>query len=118
MMPSAKMNSANAPAIGLSASAACDEDWMSVMPVACSVAAVVMMIAIAIRLENAMPTSVSIRMRRISSLPIGGILLQRLLVGIDALLFGLLRRLPDEQIRRDGRAEDGDQRGQKRCVPL
>jgi len=30
MMPSAKMISAKAPAIGLSACAACDEDWMSV----------------------------------------------------------------------------------------
>jgi hypothetical protein len=30
MMPSAKMISAKAPAIGLSASAPCDDDWMSV----------------------------------------------------------------------------------------
>src|SRR6516225_10509577 len=50
--------------IGISAAAACAEDWISRMPALCSVAAVVMMIAMAMMLENAIPTSVSIRMRR------------------------------------------------------
>lgn len=66
-MPSAKMNSANAPATGLRASAACADDWMSVFPAACRVAAVVMMIAIAMTFDTAIPTSVSMRIRLISS---------------------------------------------------
>ena len=64
MIPSANSSSANLPANGLSAAAACAEDWISRMPALCSVAAVVMMIAMAMMLENAIPTSVSIRMRR------------------------------------------------------
>jgi hypothetical protein len=65
-MPSAKMNSANAPATGLRASAACAEESMWVLPDACKVAAVVMMMAIAIKFDTAMPTSVSMGMRFIS----------------------------------------------------
>lgn len=67
MMPSAKMSSARGPAIGFNASAAWAELWMSVLPCACKVAAVVMMIESAIRFENAIPISVSRRIRRNSS---------------------------------------------------
>ena len=62
-MPSAKMNSAKCPAIGLSASAACADVSISVLPLAFSVAAAVMMIEIAIKFEKAIPTMVSARMR-------------------------------------------------------
>jgi superfamily I DNA/RNA helicase len=55
------------PAMGFRAWAACAEVWMSVTPLACRVAAVVMMMAMAMMLEKAIPTSVSRRMRRNSA---------------------------------------------------
>ena len=42
-MPSVNTAKVSGPAIGRSASAACEEVWMSVMPPACSVAAAAMM---------------------------------------------------------------------------
>ena len=42
--------------VGRSASAACDEVWISVMPCACSVAAAVSMMNSATRLESPIPT--------------------------------------------------------------
>ena len=65
MMPSAKMVKAKRPAIGRSASAACDEVWMSVTPCAFSVAAVVSMMNSAMMFEKPMPTIVSSCMRAI-----------------------------------------------------
>ena len=56
MMPAANSTKVNTPATGRSASAACDEVWISVMPCAFSVAAVVMMMKSAIRLEKPIPT--------------------------------------------------------------
>ena len=55
-MPRAKTTNTNGPAMGRSASAACDEVWMSVTPWACRVAAVVSMMNSATRFESAMPT--------------------------------------------------------------
>lgn len=63
MMPTAKISDANSPAMGLSACAACAEVSILVTPWAFKVAAVVTMIEIAIRFENAMPASVSARIR-------------------------------------------------------
>jgi len=55
MMPNAKTKNAKRPAIGFSAVAAWVELSISVTPWACSVAAVVMMIASPTRLDSAMP---------------------------------------------------------------
>ena len=55
MMPRLKRRNAKRPAIGRSASAACADDSISVMPCVCSVTAVVSMMKNAIRFENAMP---------------------------------------------------------------
>ena len=55
---------------------------------------------------------------RNSSSLAGAIKLQGRLCRVDPLFFGLLRGLPDEKVRRDRGAEDGDQRCQKRAVPL
>ena len=63
MIPSAKITKANCPAIGLRASAACDEVSISLTPWALSVAAVVSMMKSAMMLERPMPTSVSSWMR-------------------------------------------------------
>ena len=49
-------NALNGPATGRSASAACCAVWTFVVPCACKVAAVVMMMAMATRLLMAMPT--------------------------------------------------------------
>jgi len=38
--------------------------------------------------------------------------------GIDSLVLGLLRGLPEEQIRRNRHAEDGHDGGEKRCAEL
>ena len=65
MMPAANSTKVNGPAIGRSASAACAEVWISVMPCACSVVAVVMMMNRLMTLEYPMPTQVSSRMRPI-----------------------------------------------------
>jgi len=54
------MSSAKGPAIGFKASAACAELSISVLPWACSVAAVVTIIESAIRFEKAMPIIVSV----------------------------------------------------------
>ena len=56
IMPAANNAKVNTPAIGRSASAAWAEVWMSVIPCAFSVAAVVMMMNRLIRLEYPMPT--------------------------------------------------------------
>ena len=63
MMPVANSAKANSPAMGRNASAACAEVAMSVMPRACSVAAVAKTIASDTSELNAMPTIVSIRIR-------------------------------------------------------
>ena len=63
MMPSAKIANANSPATGRSASAACDEVWMLVMPCMLSVTAVATTMHRAITLENTMPNEVSCLMR-------------------------------------------------------
>src|SRR5712671_1443418 len=55
MMPAANRAKVKTPAIGRSASAAWAEVWISVIPCACNVAAVVMMMNRLIRLENPMP---------------------------------------------------------------
>jgi hypothetical protein len=68
-------------------------------------------------LENAIPVIVSARMRPNSRLASNGVYDQRLLVGIDALVFGLFGRLPEKQVGRDRRAEYRDQRGEKSRVP-
>ena len=73
-MPSANSTEANSPASGLSAAAACAEVRISCTPSACSVAAVVAMIASATRLETAMPIRVSARMRSIAEAPWRGAL--------------------------------------------
>ena len=63
MMPRANSAKANGPATGARASAAWEAVWMSFTPWALRVAAVLIMIARAMRLEKAMPTKVSIRIR-------------------------------------------------------
>ncbi len=63
MMPSAKRTKAKGPAAGRSASAACAELWISVAPLACSVAAVVTMMARPTSTATPMPTAVSSSMR-------------------------------------------------------
>ena len=55
MMPAANTAKANSPGDRAQCSAACDEVWMSVIPCAFSVAAVVMMMNRLIRLENPIP---------------------------------------------------------------
>ena len=55
MIPIVKINEASSPAIGFKASAACAEVAMLVTPLAFNVAAVVIMIETAIRLEKPIP---------------------------------------------------------------
>jgi len=55
MMPRLNSRKAKRPAIGFSASAACADVWMSTTPLACSFAAVLMMMKSAMRFENHMP---------------------------------------------------------------
>ena len=62
-MPSANSAKVKTPAIGRSASAAWAEVWMSVTPLACSVAAVAKMMKMATTFETPIPTTVSVRMR-------------------------------------------------------
>ena len=114
-MPSPNRTKANSPATGWSASAACAEalDIGHRRP-SCSVAAVVTMIAIAMRLENAMPTRVSARMRSNALRACVARLHQRLCAaGWSSQLFRLLRGLPEEQVGRNRGAEDGDQGGEE-----
>jgi hypothetical protein len=112
MIPRAKISSANAPATGFRASAACEDDSMFVLPELCRVAAVVMMIAMAIRFENAIPTRVSIRMRLTSFFSFPGCF-------FSGFLSGSIRwSSADEKIGRDRRPENSDQRRQKRGIPL
>jgi hypothetical protein len=90
---------------------------MSVTPFACSVAAVVMMIDsddvgeghADHRVDTDAPHFALLRR---------GVLLQRPLGGIDALLLGFLGRLPDEQIGRNCRPQYRHQRRQKGAIPL
>ena len=63
MIPAANTAKVKLPAMGRNASAACEEVWMSVMPVAFKVAAVAKMMKIATTLDIVMPTTVSVRMR-------------------------------------------------------
>src|SRR6478672_4259574 len=70
--PIVKIAKANGPAIGFKASAAWLEVWISVVPVAWRVAAVVNIIARATRLENAIPVYVSTLIRSIASGPCSG----------------------------------------------
>ena len=55
-----------------------------------------------------MPRYVSSSIRRIWFLARSGILDQRLLLRVDALVFRFLGRLPEKHVGADGRAEDGD----------
>ena len=55
MMPRLNSRNAASPASGRSASAACADVAMSVIPLRCSVAAQLMMMNSAMRLENPMP---------------------------------------------------------------
>ena len=89
-MPRAKIVSAKAPASGLNASAACAEVSISVLPFAWRVAAVVMIMAMAMIFDKAIPTSVSTRMRANSSPFFEGVNLSGFLSGSNSLLFRLL----------------------------
>src|SRR6266852_7659874 len=108
MMPAANSAKVNTPAIGRSASAACEDVWISVTPLACSVAAVAKMMNRAMRFEMPIPTAVSVRMRTSSGPASRGRDAQRLDVASMQLLH-FLPGLPEEQVGADRRAEDGDQ---------
>ena len=56
MMPSEKLRNTNCPATGRRASAACAGVWMSVMPLAFSVAPAVITMNSATRFDRPMPT--------------------------------------------------------------
>ena len=106
------MTSANLPAIGRKASAACAEVWMSVLPEACERSGS--------GKDNRQRDQVgechaddgvgtnAIEFLSRAIVPVD----QRLLARIDPLLFGLLRGLPEEQIGRDRGAEDRDDGGE------
>lgn len=70
MIPIVKINEANSPAIGFKASAACAEVVMLVTPLAFNVAAVVIMIETAIRLEKPIPARVSALIRAKAPAPV------------------------------------------------
>ena len=108
MIPIANRAKANWPAIGRSASAACAAVPICVMPLACSVAAVASMMASAMRLEKAMPSKVSARIRRSSFVAAARRLLERLGAGRNRDLLGFLRALPEEKIGADGGPEHRD----------
>ena len=78
------------PASGLKASAACAEVSILVLPFACSVAAVVMIIAMAMMFENAMPDERVDADARELLARLRWLDLERLLVRVDPLLFRLL----------------------------
>ena len=85
---------------------------MSVMPCAFRVAAVVMMMNQLIRLEKSHARD---RYRSGSASIWAGAsrgVDQRVRRGVDALVLGLLRGLPEEAVGRDRRAEDRDDRDQ------
>ena len=87
--------------------------WMSVLPLAFRVTAVVSMMKKATRLEKPMPTQVSQPMRPSSRGGLFRMVEQRPGLGIGLLVLDLLRALPEEQVGADGGAEDGDDQGQR-----
>src|SRR4029078_11778192 len=114
------VNSAAAagPATGLSADAASAAVSTSVTPAACSVAAAVRMMKYMIAFEKNIPTLTSrVAARSPRWIARAGppkLALARALCPPDdplppiGSLFGVLCRLPEKEIRRDRRAEDGD----------
>src|ERR1700693_161918 len=103
--------------MGRSASAACEDVSMLVTPSVFSVAAVVIIIAMAMTLENPIPIAV-IRADACESrrrLPTGPP--QRLALRFYPDILGLLRSLPKKQVRADRGAGDRDQSGEKVAAP-
>jgi hypothetical protein len=97
--PRLNRKKAAGPAIGFSASAACSAVWISVLPAACRVTAVVRMLKKATRLELA--------------LRLLGPADQGTGVVIGPLFFDFLRTLPEEEIGADGGAEDRHDQGER-----
>jgi len=89
--------------------------WMSVLPAACSVAAVEIMIASATRLENRHPDNgVDAACGRTAPGASAGSSVSGFFVGMVIELLDLLGALPEEKIGTDRRAEDRDD---GRCGP-
>src|SRR3954469_12897808 len=104
-IPSAKIVSASEPAIGRNASAACAEVAMSVTPLTFSVAAVVIMIASAIRLGDA-HAGQRVELDAVEGrLPLLGRALQDFSARDRAYVLSFLAGLPEEQVGADRRPE-------------
>ena len=109
MMPSAKIANANSPAIGRSASAACAEVWMLVMPCMLSVTAVATHDAQRDDVgEQSCRRTVSCLMRDRCSAAYSGCVRSSRAIGPALVVLDLLRGLPEEQVRADRGAEHGD----------
>ena len=117
MKPRANRALAKCPAKGLSAAAAWAALWMLVSLWVCSVWAVATMMANMTRLENVMPANTSSRLVRClrwarAGLCRSGVVALCSALGFVAHLFEPVSALPEEQVRRDGRAQHGDEERQ------
>ncbi len=83
------------------------------MPAACSVAAALTMMKSAIRFEKPMPMYVSILIRRRCRRAVSGACVSGAAAGSGIDLLDFLRRLPEEEIGADRRAEQRDDDGQR-----